>query len=62
MKKFYIGIDFGKTNVRYAICENEPELKYYTKEPYSRGSAEEMHLHPGMKLYAAFKATAIKVY
>ncbi|MBE0652863.1 MAG: ROK family protein, partial [Bacteroidales bacterium] len=43
MKPFYIGIDFGKTNVRYAISENEPELKYYTKETYSRGSAEEMH-------------------
>jgi len=43
MKEFIIGIDFGKTNVRFAIGENEPELKYYTKEPYSRGSAEEMH-------------------
>jgi glucokinase len=43
MKPFYIGIDFGKTNVRYGICEDEPELKYYTKERYSRGSAEEMH-------------------
>jgi glucokinase len=42
MKKFYIGIDFGKTNVRYAISEGEPELKYYTKETYTRGSAEEM--------------------
>ena len=43
MKEFIIGIDFGKTNVRFAICENEPELKYYTKEPYGRGSAVEMH-------------------
>lgn len=43
MKPFYIGVDFGKTNLSYAICENEPELKYYTKEPYSRGSTEEMH-------------------
>jgi glucokinase len=43
LKKFIVGIDFGKTNVRFAICENEPELKYYAKEPYSRGSAEEMH-------------------
>jgi predicted NBD/HSP70 family sugar kinase len=43
MKAFYIGIDFGKTNVRYAISENEPELKYYTKETYFRGSAQEMH-------------------
>jgi glucokinase len=43
MKEFIIGIDFGKTNVRFAICEDKPELKYYTKEPYERGSAEEMH-------------------
>lgn len=43
MKEFFIGIDFGKTNVRFAICEEKPELKYYTKESYSRGSAEEMH-------------------
>jgi glucokinase len=43
MKNFFIGIDFGKTNVRYAIGEEKPELKYYTKEPYTRGSTEEMH-------------------
>ena len=43
MKEFFIGIDFGKTNVRYAISDGEPELKYYTKEPYARGSAAEMH-------------------
>ncbi len=43
MKEFIIGIDFGKTNVRFAICEDQPELKYYTKQPYGRGSAEEMH-------------------
>ncbi len=43
MREFIIGIDFGKTNVRYAICEDKPELKYYTKEPYGRGAAGEMH-------------------
>jgi len=43
MREFIIGIDFGKTNVRYAISEGQPELKYYTKEPYARGSAAEMH-------------------
>jgi len=43
MNAFYIGIDFGKSNVRFAICESQPELKYYTKEPYARGSAQEMH-------------------
>ncbi len=42
MKKFIIGIDFGKTNVRFAISENKPDLKYYTKEPYTRCSAKEM--------------------
>jgi glucokinase len=43
VKKFIIGIDFGKTNVRFAISEGKPELKYSTKEVYTRGSAEEMH-------------------
>ena len=43
MKEFLIGIDFGKTNVRFAISEHEPELKCYTKEPYTRGSPEEIH-------------------
>jgi glucokinase len=43
MKEFFIGIDFGKTNVRFAISEGEPELTYYTKEPYARGSAAEMN-------------------
>jgi len=38
-----IGIDFGKTNVRFAIAEDQPELKYFTKRPYLRGSPEEIH-------------------
>jgi glucokinase len=43
MKNCIIGIDFGKTNMRFAIAEDEPQLKYYTKRPYTRGSQEEMH-------------------
>lgn len=39
----FIGIDFGKTNVRFAIAEDQPELKYFTKRPYRRGTPEEMH-------------------
>jgi glucokinase len=42
-RKCYVGIDFGKTNVRFAIAENQPELKYFTKRPYLRGTPEEMH-------------------
>jgi glucokinase len=38
-----IGIDFGKTNARYAVAEDKPELKHYTKRPYTRGSPEEIH-------------------
>ena len=43
MRECTIGIDFGKTNVRFAIAEDQPELKHYTKRPYERGTPEEMH-------------------
>jgi glucokinase len=42
-RKCFIGIDFGKTNVRFAIAEDQPEPKYFTKRPYQRGSPEEIH-------------------
>jgi len=42
MKQCFIGVDFGKTNVRFAVAEDEPELIYYTKRPYTRGTREEM--------------------
>lgn len=41
-KGCFIGIDFGKTNVRFAIVEDQPELKYFTKRPYDRVSPDEM--------------------
>ena len=41
MKKCYIGIDIGKTNMRFAVTEEEPVLKYYTKRKYSKESKEE---------------------
>ena len=43
MKECIIGIDFGKTNVRFAVAEEQPELKYFTKRPYVRGSPDELH-------------------
>lgn len=36
MKHSFIGVDFGKTNVRFAAAEDAPVLKYYTKHPYTR--------------------------
>jgi glucokinase len=42
-QKCYVGIDFGKTNVRFGIAEDQPELKYFTKRRYLRGTPEEMH-------------------
>jgi glucokinase len=42
MKQCVIGIDFGKTNVRFAIAEQQPELKYFTKQPYARGTPADM--------------------
>ena len=38
----FVGVDFGKTNMRFAIAEGRPELTYFTKRPYARGSQEEM--------------------
>ena len=43
MKDCFVGIDFGKTNMRFAIAEDRPELKYFTKRPYDRGTPDEMH-------------------
>jgi glucokinase len=43
MNECFVGIDFGKTNVRFAIAEDRPELKYFTKRPYARGTPREMH-------------------
>ena len=42
IRKCYIGIDIGKTNMRIAVTEREPVLKYYTKRKYSRGTKEEV--------------------
>jgi glucokinase len=42
MKKCYIGIDIGKTNMRFAVTEEEPVLKYYAKHKYSKGSKEDV--------------------
>ena len=42
-KECFIGIDFGKTNVRFAIAGDRPKLKYFTKRSYHRGSPDEMH-------------------
>lgn len=43
MKDCIIGIDFGKTNLRLAIAEDGPDLKYYTKLPYRCGSPDDMY-------------------
>ena len=40
--QFFVGIDFGKTNVRFAVSGERPELDYFAKRPYQRGSVEEM--------------------
>lgn len=41
-RECYIGIDFGKTNVRFAVAGDQPELKYFAKRSYQRGAPEEM--------------------
>ena len=42
VKQCLIGVDLGKTNMRFAIAEDQPALTYYTKRPYTRGSPEDM--------------------
>ena len=43
MKPCVIGIDFGKTNMRFGLAEDSPELKYFTKRAYARGSTDDMY-------------------
>lgn len=43
MKRCLLGIDFGKTNMRFGLSEGMPTLRGFTKRPYIRGTPEEMH-------------------
>ena len=43
MKNCYIGVDIGKTNMRFGITGDAPELKYYTKRTYTRESPGKFH-------------------
>jgi len=36
MRHCFLGVDFGKTNVRFGIAADEPVLTYYTKYTYTR--------------------------
>lgn len=38
-----IGIDFGKTNVRFGLSRGTPDLAYFIKRPYARGTPEDLH-------------------
>ncbi len=42
MRGCFVGVDFGKTNVRFALTEGQPELKYFLKRPYPRSSSDQM--------------------
>ena len=42
MNQCILGIDVGKSNIRVAISEGTPELKYYYKQPYHSSSAGEL--------------------
>jgi len=55
MKECIIGIDFGKTNMRFGLAEDEPALKYFTKRSYVRGSPAEMHQQIFEGIEAALK-------
>lgn len=36
MANCFVGIDIGKTNMRFAVSGDEPDLKYYSKRTYLR--------------------------
>jgi len=38
----FVGVDIGKTNLRVGVAGAEPELHYYVKRAYRRGSPAEM--------------------
>jgi glucokinase len=42
MKECFVGIDIGKTNMRVGVAGAQPELKYFAKRAYRRGSPIEM--------------------
>lgn len=41
MTKCILGIDIGKSNIRVAVSEGTPELKYYCKQPYRSATPRE---------------------
>jgi len=43
MRPCVLGIDFGKTNMRFGLAEDSPELKYFTKRAYARGSPDDIY-------------------
>src|SRR5438105_149174 len=43
MKRCTIGIDFGKTNMRFGVSEAEPVLRYFRKQRYVRGTPEDIY-------------------
>ena len=43
MKNCIIGVDFGKTSVRFAVSGGDAKLEFYTKQAYIRGNQEQMN-------------------
>lgn len=41
-RECFIGIDFGKTHVRFAVAEEQPDLKCFTKRRYQRDTPDGM--------------------
>ena len=38
----FVGIDVGKTNLRVGLTTSQPELKFFNKRPYERGSPRDI--------------------
>lgn len=43
MNACLLGIDFGKTNMRFGLAEDAPDLRYFTKRRYARGSPDDLY-------------------
>lgn len=52
-----VGVDFGKTNMRFAIAGDTPKLECYSKRPYARGAVADMHRQIFAGIDAALEAS-----
>ena len=60
MEANFVGIDIGKTNLRVAVTGSKPELKYFAKKAYLRGSANEMQVQINEAVQEALREGSVR--